>query len=238
MKSNFLTNIFAIAILLFGANLTAHAQKHVDLQLSIVSPHSGEVIPFGDTAFLNISIKNLGPDTLFANSDTLYYGVTGFPYANADWANIAPFDSAIIDVAFQYNDDSTQSSEILCAYLLPYSPTYVDTNQLNDTSCVAFTFAGYSNVGISNVDANSNKYFTISPNPASQILHLNFNLEHTQPIIVLVHDLLGRELIHKDLGLLLGNQRQQLDISSLHSGMYMVELSAGNRHWIQKLMVN
>ena len=239
MKSNFLCNIFAIAILLFGISLTAHAQKNVDLKVSIVSPVNGEVIPFGDTVFLKISVKNLGPDTLFVNSDSIYFQFTGFPFANFNWANIAPLDSVIFDLGYEFNDDSTEYNGYDCVYLLPsYTSSYVDTNQLNDTSCVSYTLAGYNNVGISNNDANSKKHFDISPNPANQTLYLNFSLGYAQPIIILVRDLLGRDLIYKDLGVLSGNQKQQLDISSFNSGMYIVELRVGNQQWIQKLIIN
>lgn len=231
MRINFLYNIFVFTILLFGVNLSAQAQKLVDLQMSIISPQKDEVIFLGDSILFNISIKNLGPDTLFGISDQIYYALDEDFGERIERATIFPSDSIILKIGYGVNTDSRPEKLTFCVYLLPYSTTYVETNKYNNRDCTNCFLSNLSKI-------DSKKYFTISPNPASNTSHLNFYVENAQPIIVVMRDLLGREFIHKDLGVLSGSQKQQIDISSLPPGMYLVELRTDNQHWIQKLIVN
>jgi len=220
-----------------GTRTLVFGQKNVDLKLSIISPLNGAIIPFGDTAQVIISIKNLGPDTLTMNSDSLFYTTSIFPtvYSSAS-VNLAPFDSVTYMALYTINNAEEDATKSACAYLLP-SSSYLDSNQTNDTSCVSFTLKAQENTGIDGTQFSLNEDFLIYPNPAKQKVNLSFNIPQKELVTISVYDFLGRKVLNQHYNMLSGNQTKVLDISECHPGQYLVELQIGNKYWSRKCTV-
>lgn len=213
-------------------------QKNVDLQMSIESPQNDEVIDYGDTLYLKINVKNIGPDTLFMNSDTFYYVSSAAPISSSNWADLNPGDSAVFDFMYMVNDghvdDQTQD---ICIYFLPYSNSFVDTNATNDTSCVSYTLKGSQNdVGIDNVQLLNDK-INIYPNPAREHVFINFNLARKERIHVRLYDIIGRQIIHEQKDLPKGEHSISLDILELNPGIYWLKCYTSEGLWVQKLSI-
>lgn len=227
--------------LLLGANTrTLFAQKYADLQMSIAEPQDGEIIPYGDSVFIKISVKNLGPDTLHANQDTFYYTTSVIPVASSDWADLNPGDSSIYTVLFKLNDGNHEDvSESICLYFLPYSSTYMDTIQTNDSSCVSYTLQGNDNTGITKIPENTNNGFDVYPNPSSQKIALRFNLTQEQSVSISIYDIWSRQILQRKLQLPSGQQNLPIDISNLNPGLYWIKLGIDNKNkeWTMKLSV-
>lgn len=69
---------------------------------------------------------------------------------------------------------------------------------------------------------------TIYPNPAIASIWFRFN--HAKPngeVIVRVYDISGRVVMEKNMGILTGDDPLPLNISSLKSGLYLVNLRSG-----------
>ena len=73
--------------------------------------------------------------------------------------------------------------------------------------------------------ANESFALSVFPNPTTGQLRLEYLLEASTPIQLLVYDVLGRVMYNRQLGLLnKGLHRQIVDISSLPSGSYVLSL--------------
>jgi hypothetical protein len=92
-----------------------------------------------------------------------------------------------------------------------------------------FTVAS-STASIDSVEENS---FVVYPNPANDLIYVNSD---NQPISTLsIIDINGREVLNKSYESV---QSASLDISSLSSGIYMVNISSNQRNVIKKLVKN
>lgn len=66
----------------------------------------------------------------------------------------------------------------------------------------------------------------VYPNPTANVIKFNQNFENKDDVSVIVRDAVGRTVMTKNYGKLVGAQDFTLDVSSLVSGMYTVELSS------------
>ncbi len=90
---------------------------------------------------------------------------------------------------------------------------------------------------VSTVDNVSNSFAKIFPNPVDGLLFLELDLENNQEVQVEISDLSGR-LIHSQMynhyG---GQQRHEMNVSSLNSGMYLLKISTDENSFSEKLIV-
>jgi hypothetical protein len=90
--------------------------------------------------------------------------------------------------------------------------------------------------GVQNVNAQ-NGLLTVYPNPASDKLNFKYTFNNATAKVV-VRDILGKVVVEKALGNnISGEKEYSLDISNLHSGMYVVELTANDVKSIAKVTV-
>lgn len=79
---------------------------------------------------------------------------------------------------------------------------------------------------------------TLTPNPADDQARLSFNIDKEADVQVQVVSLDGKVIDNIDLGTLnSGNQTQNIDVRHLNTGMYMVELLAGNQAATLRMIV-
>jgi hypothetical protein len=92
--------------------------------------------------------------------------------------------------------------------------------------------------GIDFVSNTEKTSLTVYPNPATDNINFEFSLDKTSPVTVRVADVTGRTVLTKDLGKVSqGSQKVSLDVSSLKSGVYMIELNSDGRRAISKFNV-
>jgi hypothetical protein len=234
-------SFYFIALLFVALNVNQEgfAQKHADLQMSIATPSENEIIPYGDTVLVKILVKNLGPDTLRIGSDSVFFTGTLFPWVTSiNWANLAPMDTAIFLFLYDENIGNPEDeSEHLCSYFLPFSSTYIDTNQDNDTACISFIMKGSGHTGISNNELNTPKGFELFPNPGAQKVNIKFYLSNAEKVTIKIRNLIGRQVMETDYRGLSGTLNKELDVSRLSPGIYFVSIAAGEKRWVQKLSV-
>jgi len=66
--------------------------------------------------------------------------------------------------------------------------------------------------------------FSVYPNPAENILHLNFNLEQTQSFNILLISATGRLVYKEEVGSYQGDFKKSIDLSNLTRGIYFLQL--------------
>jgi hypothetical protein len=81
-----------------------------------------------------------------------------------------------------------------------------------------------------NVENLEDDYFSIYPNP-TQKGHVNIVPKTSSSKVIVVYDVLGKELIHKKV------DDQKLDVSNLMSGIYFVKINHGTKSITKKLVV-
>jgi len=70
---------------------------------------------------------------------------------------------------------------------------------------------------------------TLYPNPASQAINLNLEMEHESEVNLTVFDLTGRVVMQRELGEQpAGHQSIELDLTSLNNGAYFMKIETGN----------
>lgn len=67
---------------------------------------------------------------------------------------------------------------------------------------------------------------SVYPNPVVEVANVRFSIERSQQITLDVFDILGRPVIHRDLGSASSGEHEiALDVSDLAPGLYMVRLT-------------
>jgi hypothetical protein len=76
------------------------------------------------------------------------------------------------------------------------------------------------------------------PNPATKSTAVRFDLKSNSDVTVSVHNILGQEVMVKDLGNVGASiYEYNMDLSSLTPGIYTVSVKAGKTTQTQRLMV-
>ena len=87
--------------------------------------------------------------------------------------------------------------------------------------------ANASTVSVDEVAANAS--LNVYPNPTSDILNVNVSLVNAADLSLDVFNALGQRVMSKDFGTMMSGQVvHQLDLSGLESGVYTVNMTAGN----------
>lgn len=112
-----------------------------------------------------------------------------------------------------------------------YTPTGNGTFRLIATTpngCKDTTNAFVFNT-FSIYDPEVNTSFSYFPNPTQNLLNINLQLEDNSNVKIIIRDLLGKELIVEDWGVQYGTINRQIELGSLPTGTYLlnVELDRG-----------
>ena len=78
--------------------------------------------------------------------------------------------------------------------------------------------------------------FSVSPNPAKDFVNFKFNQISSSQIIINVYSIQGKLVLKTNA--LIQNNKTQLDVSSLKSGMYFLKLNSGEKELTKKLIIN
>ena len=76
------------------------------------------------------------------------------------------------------------------------------------------------------------------PNPATDVVHVQYSLKTPAVIALKVRDLSGRELMTENLGIQsVGGHELDVNVSTLPAGSYLLELSGDQQRLVQKISV-
>jgi PKD repeat protein len=90
----------------------------------------------------------------------------------------------------------------------------------------------YSNVTGINEGITDN--FILYPNPASKVLNIEFNSANSKPHNIEVSDLLGKQIINTRA---IEGNKQQIDISLLSKGLYLVRINYNNYSVVKRFSI-
>ncbi len=99
----------------------------------------------------------------------------------------------------------------------------------SDTVLATYTFGIDENSGISGLQ--------IFPNPNDGKFHLNLNSDYQNSVILHINDMMGREVFNRSFITLSGKISEDIDLSNLPNGIYMVEIEAGTYKLNSKIVI-
>jgi hypothetical protein len=91
--------------------------------------------------------------------------------------------------------------------------------------------------GVSINEITSIENLNVYPNPATDVVSISYSTVGNENVSYRMTDLSGKSVIVRDLGVRNGSQIENIDLSNLASGMYILEIAAGNKRSVQKVSV-
>ena len=91
--------------------------------------------------------------------------------------------------------------------------------------------------GVSINEVTSIENLTVYPNPASEFVTLSYTASANENVSYRMTDLSGKSVIVRDLGIRNGAQIENIDLSNVASGMYILEITSGTKRSVQKVSV-
>jgi hypothetical protein len=80
--------------------------------------------------------------------------------------------------------------------------------------------------------------FAIYPNPATDILNITLPNNESRPVEFKIYNLLGENIISEIIPCTVTSKMEfNADVSGLLNGIYFVEVKAGDRRWIEKILI-
>jgi hypothetical protein len=139
---------------------------------------------------------------------------------------------ASFSIPFTYSNSSLPDTCIIVLQASgskPIADDYLWVDNLNFTGIVATKLKEEA------VVLNS---MTVYPNPASDFITLNFNTQAPEPITIKIVDAMGKVVLIKSINLLEGNSKEIINISSLATGCYCVNIISKNGREFRKFIIN
>ena len=116
---------------------------------------------------------------------------------------------------------------------------YVSSNPLSDEITIPSLIYNSTTVSVENKESASS-FVNAYPNPVQDLLSLEFTPSNINSVnnSYTIIDVLGKTLIHKELGTLSGKHIENVDVSALPKGLYFVELSLDGFTSTKKIIKN
>ena len=106
------------------------------------------------------------------------------------------------------------------------------------STVITVSYLDQNSVGI-NQDLADQIGLKIFPNPTSDQTQVTFDLDQTSAVQMTLHDLTGREVqVINPQRLTPGQYTQQLNVSHLNSGVYLLKIKVGEKTTTRKISVN
>ncbi len=174
-----------------------------------------------DTANVGVNFIQNGNNINCCTGISLYGTVSSWTYVKIPFSYGTSPDTAIVSIACsQHNHDSTSQQ------YLPYVGTILRIDGL--------TFASQkASLGINNVKPVDG--IRVYPNPASTQVNIDLSDVSGSLQTLAIYDLSGRMISSKNYNGIAHNTIETMDISSLASGMYLVEVTTDSGKLIQKV---
>ncbi len=111
------------------------------------------------------------------------------------------------------------------------------SNGFNATSCYNLNIS----TGLTNFkpnQSNDNSSISIYPNPAHQMLNVNFTSNHVSPLQIKILDQMGRMIINKNTNAVQGRNIIPINVSRLQKGIYYLIINGNSNSSTHKFMVD
>ncbi len=239
-------------ITLLSVLTIANAQRSCDLVISQYLPGNGWEIQSGKPFDITIRVKNLGPADIKA-TDTILYLIkidanyitsSGNPLGKAFYGQtIKKGDEITISLyAGLMLTHSIDGNHQFCTEMSLFNRAAADgstdPNTANNTGCATVRMNKFSTGidpnNVTSVLVNSIENF---PNPATSETKLTYIVSQTNNVKIVVKDLQGREVMQ-----VVNNQQNTgiyqntIDVSTLATGVYIIEYTAGDQVITSKLV--
>lgn len=219
--------------------MNAKAQVNADLELLVVYPENSQVIPFGDSVQIVLSVINHGPDdiindTIFIDNNVIFgtgfigdipAGDTVTAYGITQWMNDGETSNDTMNICYYFRSPVSITSNV------------IDTNASNDTACVSYVLLGDSTTGIATSKANQT--IKLFPNLAKDLVQIGMNTSGYHKLQLSVIDIYGREVFFQDYEKksMDYNNNIWFDVTGFQPGIYFVRLLADDKTFTNKLVV-
>ncbi|RYD94644.1 MAG: T9SS type A sorting domain-containing protein [Sphingobacteriales bacterium] len=210
------------------------------------TPAANSSIEYGAQASIKFDLKNNGPAAIAA-TDSIFYMLPTGTINVVTGSAIASGATITVDLGPVLTNNNTGAEQTVdfCLTLLPQSVitvggnpvsvTYNDAMGTNDTSCNIVTIKSNPS---SIFDAKTTKEtLSLYPNPATSQVSFNVALEKPATVVAIVKDITGREVLTKNFGSMQTGTSAalELNIANLNSGIYVVEVIAGDKKFVGKV---
>jgi subtilisin-like proprotein convertase family protein len=158
---------------------------------------------------------------------------------------IATFDDAGIPIACANNpavSGTVQPTQVLSAFngqnsLGTWTLRVLDSANQDGGSIVGWSLNPCGIQVPLSVDQNSLANFAVYPNPTQGNFTVQFNSDSSQPVQVDLYDLRGRSVYHSNFENT-GFFSQNIQLTALQIGMYVLKVKDGNKQVMRKLVIN
>jgi hypothetical protein len=243
--------IYTLLALLFMIVARASASPDTANLAIIHSVHTNDTVfidsPTAPNFYVTYKFTNLGPDTL-ATTDTLFMNT---PYAayyfllttvgGIGVGDTITFNDTVNFVSGPANGTIPWCDSIWAKH--PNNTVIFDPNLQNNKTCNNVVVHHITHTGISEKLTVGAKYrgqpmLSLYPNPANS--NINFDYEfpaYDVKATVYVMDLAGRVVAQQELGSMHGTQTVNVNVNSLSTGTYIVEMRANNIRSIGRVTI-
>ncbi len=207
----------------------ATAQDRIyDLEINIVTPDDQATFTLNEPFDLEFYFKNLGPDTIVAD-DTLLVQFSGMtsPQTYLIGKILNPYADTI-HFKTSLTVSATNANPVnFCVIGQIHSSINKDNDFTNNSQCRMLYFEEKI-TGIAELAAQtaSVSELDIYPNPATDLVRINYKVKEQGNVALTITDMSGRKLMQTDLGKKnSGDNNISTDISTLPSGIYFIEIT-------------
>ena len=180
-----------------------------------------------------------GIDSTSWKPQLVWSQIEGVNSYEVSYAKDDTFTDAFVDF-MEADDDTSPFYNVL--YNLDANTTYywrIRACIPNDTSVYSqvFSFTTIPGVGIEDVYF-SNAGINIFPNPANTEVNIQMNMSESANIEFTLIDLVGQEIISRELIFTPGTNNEKIDLSGFSNGIYLLKMKKDNSIYTNKLIIN
>lgn len=223
-------------VFLFGSVSISMAQRTMDLAAEIISPQSNTSVPYNEPIPFNIQVTNQGSED-FNETDSLYIYlvINGEPVTiNSEDYTIRTGTSIAagggihtLTMQFAFSMGTQGNDYEWCVSIIPVNAADPITEETigDNNSCVNVSVTDSSAVGM---DAIAMSTFTVSPNPAKNIVHLNFEPDDEVRLISID----GKQVLKTKLN------GHSFDVSQVPNGVYLLSFDVERVPYSMRVVVS
>lgn len=135
---------------------------------------------------------------------------------------------------FSYTFNGTGNDREVIAYGYDASHNLVDT----DTQYMDVVASGAGELqATAMADIENGANISIYPNPAAHYAIIEFDVTKTSDTRIMIYDIQGKQIYHKELPSARGLINQKIDVSTMQEGMYLIKVETANDVITKKLMI-
>ena len=201
--------------------------------IRIATPEEG--LPRSTTSNFQFSASNdpyvRANSQRFAATGTSAVAVNGL-YTFNNFTPLGPASRSTTDtVVLTFEDPALQGAQVSHP-LLPWLGSIF--RPIPPITTATTTFIRTTNVALRSETPD----VSITPNPASDALRINFTLPESVPVLMLMEDMLGRAVLrHEEQSAVQGAFATTLDVSRLAQGAYTLHVQCGRERWTRRVVI-